>query len=229
MTVSNVAPVCPPEIRLPAIDAPVGDAPGNGRAHLGPFEIELGLLQRGLGEATCARRLALRRSPRVEFPFGQGLAAHQRRRAFHVERGDLQPGLGALHVGLGLLDRELVGTRIDDEQEVALLDDLAVLEMDGIDETRDPRAHLDDRHRREAAGILVPLGDRLLQRARHRDRRRGRRRAGGGLAVATREQVGCEQQSTNRTARAIGFSQLRERATAHRVRCLLSFPGETSF
>ena len=131
-------------IRLPAIDAPVGDAPGDRRAHLGPFEIELGLLQRGFeprrpGAAASRwvdRRVSNSRSVKR-------LAAHQRRRPLDVGGGDVELGLRAFHIGLGLLDRELVGARIDDEQQIALLDDLAVLEMDGIDEAGDPRAHLD--------------------------------------------------------------------------------------
>ena len=54
-------------------------------------------------------------------------------------------------------------------REIALLDDLAFLVMDGIDEAGDPGAHLDGLHRLEATGIFVPLGDGLLQRPRRHD------------------------------------------------------------
>ena len=96
--------------QIAGIDAPVGDAPGNGRAHLGPFEIELGLLERGLGRrrpAPAASRCV--DLPRIELALGQGLVAHQRRRPLHVGRGDLKLGLRPLEIGFGLIDRELVG------------------------------------------------------------------------------------------------------------------------
>ncbi len=118
----------------------------------------------------------------------------QRRRALDVEGRDLELGARALEVGLGLLDRELVGTRIDHEQQVALLDDLAVLEMDGIDEAGNARAHFDRRHRREAAGVFVPFGDRLLKRPRDGHGRRRRSRGLRRLAVASGQDEGGDQQ-----------------------------------
>ena len=100
--------------------------------------------------------------------------------------------LRALQIGLGLIDRELVGPRIDHEQQVALLDDLAITEMNGIDESGHPGANVDGRQRLEAAGVFVPFGDLLLQRLRHRDRRRRRRAAGGRLVVAAGEHAGAQ-------------------------------------
>ena len=164
-TVSNVAPVCAAGDQVAGIDAPVGNAPGDRRAHLGPFEIELGLLRARLrAEATWPAA-----SRWVDLRVSNSRSVKVWLRTSGVARstssgGDLELGPRAFHIGFGLLDRELVGARIDDEQEVALLDDLAVLEMDGIDEAGDPGADLDRLHRREAAGVFVPLGDRLLQR-----------------------------------------------------------------
>ncbi len=51
--------------------------------------------------------------PGFEFALGERLVAHQRRRALKVEVGDLELGAGAIELGLGLIDRELVGPLID--------------------------------------------------------------------------------------------------------------------
>ena len=107
----------------------------------------------------------------------------------HVERGDLELGLRALDIGPGLLDGDLVRPLIDDEQKIVLLDHLAFVDVDGIDEARHPGPNLDGLDRRKAAGIFVPFGNRLLQRVRRRDRRCGWSRAGGRLTVATDQQV----------------------------------------
>ena len=155
--------------QVAGIDPAAGDAPRDRRAHLGPGEIELGLPGGGFERGDLGGGVAFVRPPGVELPLGQGLAAHQRRGALHVECGDFELGLGAFDIRLGLLDRDPIGARIDDEQEIALLDDLAFLVMDGIDEAGDPGAHLDRLHRLEATGIFVPLGDGLLQRARRHD------------------------------------------------------------
>ncbi len=166
------------------IDAPVRDAPGDRCAHLCPFEIELRLLQGSLGRAHLAGGVTLGCPAGIELALGHGLVAHQRGRPLHVKGGDLELGLGALEIGLRLLDRELIGARIDDEQSVALLDQLAFVEVNGIDEAGDACPDLYVLDRDEAAGILVPFGDRLLQRARNGHRRRRRRGRRNRLAVA---------------------------------------------
>ena len=71
-------------------------------------------------------------------------------------------------------ERRLIGPRIDDEQQVALFDELAVLEMDFGQITADPRADLDIFLGGELPGVLVPLDELALDRLAHRHRRRGR-------------------------------------------------------
>ena len=44
---------------IAGIDTPVGDSPGDGRAHFRPFEIEFGLFQRGLERGHRAGSFAL--------------------------------------------------------------------------------------------------------------------------------------------------------------------------
>ena len=92
-----------------------------------------------------------------------------------LEPGQLEPGLRLPDLRLGPVDRRLVGPGVDDEQDLVLLDDLAVLEADLLDIARDPGADLDPLHRLEAAGELVPLGELAGQRLGDRDR-------GGGAA-----------------------------------------------
>ena len=80
----------------------------------------------------------------------------------------------------GVLERPLV----DGEQEIALLDHLAVAEMDLVEIARDAGAHLDRIHRDEAADIFVLIGDAALDRLGHRHGRRRRRAAARRLALA---------------------------------------------
>ena len=98
---------------------------------------------------------------------------------------------------LGFCVRELrrIRPRVDHEQELALLHDLAVVEVHGLDRARDPRPHLDRVDGLEAAGIVVPVGHALGQRRRdfHGRRRVGRRR---GLAARGAQRTDeCGQQS----------------------------------
>ena len=169
MTVSKVAPDWPPAIRLPGSTRRLEMRPAIGARTSVQSRLSSACRAAASSEATWAaasrsfaRRVSNSRSVRVWLrTSGRG--------ALHVERGDFELGLGAFDIRLGLLDRDPIGARIDDEQEIALLDDLAFLEMDGIDEAGDPGAHLDRLHRLEATGIFVPLGDGLLQRARRHD------------------------------------------------------------
>src|SRR5262249_54643831 len=67
------------------------------------------------------------------------------------------------------------GPGIDHEQEVALLDDLTVLEVDLRQVTAHPCPDLDIVDCGELPGELLPLNDFLLQRRAHGHRRWGRR------------------------------------------------------
>ena len=128
-----------------------------------------------LGVVTLAGGVALGRLSCIELPLGQALVASKRRSALHVERGYLELGLRAFEIGFGLLDRKSVGPWIDDEQEIALLDHLAVTEMDLIEVARHASANLDRVYRNEATDILILIRDAALDRFRHRDSRRRRR------------------------------------------------------
>ena len=100
-----------------------------GGAHLGPFKIELALLARGLSRGDLGRGVTLCRSAGIELSFRQRLAARQGSRALDIKCGDEWLCLRAFHVGGGLLDSKVVRARIDDEQKIALLDELTILEI----------------------------------------------------------------------------------------------------
>src|SRR5690606_1549675 len=65
-------------------------------------------------------------------------------------------------------------TRIDDEEQIALVDDLPLLEMVRLQIAADPRAQLDIFDRGELTGELVILDNLALKRLRDRDNRRSR-------------------------------------------------------
>ena len=76
--------------------------------------------------------------PRVEIGFGEG-----------------QIGLRLRQIGARLIERVLERPLVDGEQQVALLDDLAILEMHAVEIAGDARAHLDRIDGDEAADIFV--------------------------------------------------------------------------
>ena len=78
--------------------------------------------------------------------------------------GEGEVGLGLLDGRLGLVERGLEGTRVDREERIVLLHELAVGEVDRLQVPRNARAHLDVVEGDEAADILVVLGDKLLYR-----------------------------------------------------------------
>ena len=78
-------------------------------------------------------------------------------------------------IGARLVERVLERPLVDGEQQIALLDDLAVLEMQLVEIAGHARAHLDRIDRDEAADIFVLIDDGALDRLRYGHRRRWRR------------------------------------------------------
>ena len=111
---------------------------------------------------------------------GDGARADQRGAALDLQLGQVDLRLVARDVGLGAVDGDLVRPLVDGEQRIADVDDLAVLEMQLVDEARDAGAHLDRGDRLEATGELVPLGDPLGDRRGDADRHGGRTALGEG-------------------------------------------------
>ena len=90
--------------------------------------------ERRFSGADTAGRVALHRLACVELTLGYGRVARERCPAVDVVGCDFQLRSRAFHVGLGLVDRDAERARVDDEQKVALLDDLSFLEMNGLNE-----------------------------------------------------------------------------------------------
>ena len=164
--------------------AAVADAAGDRRAKLGEFEIELGLAHRGLVGGNRSGRTALGLGALVEGLLGDGAVADKLLGALEIGFGESEIGLGlrqgAVRLRHGVLERPLV----DGEQQIALLDHLAVAEMDLVEIARDAGADLDRIHRDEAADIFVLVGDAALDRLGHRHGRRRRRSTALRLALA---------------------------------------------
>src|SRR5207245_5647105 len=87
-------------------------------------------------------------------------------------------------------ERVLERPAVDGEQEIALVDDLAVLEMHLFEMARDTRAHLDRVDRNEAADIFVVIEDRALDGIGDRHRRRRGRTLCRLLALSATRQRG---------------------------------------
>ena len=120
---------------------------------------------------------------------GYGRRVGKSLRPVQLAYRQLQGGLRAIEIGLGAIDRRLVGARIDLEEHVPLLDHRAIHEVDGLKITGDASAHVHRGGRLEASGELVILDKSLLERRRHGHRRRRRGRL---LLLAVRPRAGAK-------------------------------------
>ena len=188
--------------QVASIDAAVADAARARRADLREFEVELRLVQCGAGGGEAGLRFAQRAAPRVHLGLRCETLLDQRRVALHLLLGEGEPGLVAGDLGTGGLDRDLEGSLVQREQQVAGTDQRAILEMYLHHLAGDTRADLDPGRGLDPGGVLIPFRHLAGQRGGHGDRRRG----GGALSLRRRRQrrAGQQRQSgracTNRFA-----------------------------
>ena len=168
MAASRVAPCWPPWIRLPASTLRSEMRPAIGAR----TSVQSRLSSAERRAASAALSWALRHVEvglaLVVFLLGDGPRRDQRRAALDLQLGQVDLRLVARDVGLGAFDGDLVGPLVDGEQRIAGIDELAVLEMQLVDEARDAGADLDRGDRLEAPGEFVPLRDALGDRRRRR-------------------------------------------------------------
>ena len=171
-------------------------APVEGGADRGVAEIDLGEIDLRLGAEHARLRLVAVGTPAVDVDRRGRLLLEQAGVAVELGLGVQELGLDRLELRLRLLQLRLVGVLLEREQQVALLDPLAVLEMDLLEVALDPRHQLHRGDGPRGAGELDMVGDRAHLRRRHRHRRWRRRHIGIALLVLAggerQEQEGCQ-------------------------------------
>src|SRR5258708_38961204 len=94
---------------------------------------------------------------------------------FRVARRKINPCFCTLQLSRAVAQLDLVRLRVDYKQQVALLDDIAVLETDLSQRPTDLGAQLHPFHARKLTQELQPRGDITLERRTDGDRRKGSR------------------------------------------------------
>ena len=173
------------------------DAAREGGGDVAIFEVELGVADLGLGVVDGGLGGGLLVHALVDGLGGSEIALLQRLGANELAGGKGKARGRGLELGGRLGELDLIGARIDDEKEIALVDDLSVLEMDLGERAADLRPQLDAIDRGELAEEADPRVDIAQQRLAHRD---GRKRHGGrgsdGAAIAIGDAIpggGCDR------------------------------------
>src|SRR4029079_14154089 len=122
--------------------AAVADAARDRRAEFGEFEIELGLADRGLVGGNRSRRATLRLGALVEGLLGDGAVADELLGALKIGIGESEIGLSLRQGAARLRHRVLERPLVDGEQKIALLNHLAVAEMNLVEIARNAGADL---------------------------------------------------------------------------------------
>src|SRR5690606_7686410 len=114
-------------------------------------EIDLGLPDRCPGARHLGLRLQMLGPPLVDRRLRNVLAARELLGTRELDRCVGRGGLGARQVRLLLREFGLVGRALDEEQQVAALYVLALLELAAFEKSSDPRLDLDLLDRLDAA------------------------------------------------------------------------------
>jgi hypothetical protein len=147
-------------------DVPPADATAEWRHDVGKFDIELGCMDGrfrrldSCGGGALALRTLIEMFVRLD---GESSAS------LELLIGQRQCGRCRLELSVRLFELDLIRTRIDHEQQVALVHGLAVLEMDLGEVTAHLGAQHDLIHRGELTSEIGPVGNARLHRHRHRN------------------------------------------------------------
>ena len=150
------------------------DASADRGAHFREFQIELGLVDGGLRRLDGGDRLAQVLVAGVELLFGNHPLLEQPLRPRQIVFRQIAPGLSARQLSLRPSERSFIRAGIDDEQQVALLDQGSVLKIDLFQISPHASPHLYGLHGVQPSGVLFPFHDFPLNRPAYRNRR-GRR------------------------------------------------------
>jgi hypothetical protein len=144
--------------------APVRGTAVDGRGDAGEAEVERGALHRRFRRQNIGCRLLRRGEPGLIFLLCDGAVGVQLLRARKLDIGVRFRGQRVGFLPLRLVEYRMVGSGIDDEQEVALMDHLAVTEIDGLQITADARPNIHRIDGLEMAHEIVPVDDLPFQR-----------------------------------------------------------------
>ncbi len=148
---------------------------------LGIAEVELGLLEGSLLVHQVCPGLGELIVHLVEALLRHRLALHQVGIALLLDLGEVEGRLRLGDAGLHLVDLGLVGRLLDHEEQLALLDLAAFLEIPLLEEAFHAGTEVDRVDRLDASGEVEAGGDVLLRHGHDTDGRRGR--LGGRLLL----------------------------------------------
>ena len=171
----------------------------DGRAHLGPFQVEAGAFHRGLGGGDVGLRLVGVGAALFVLFGGQRLQVGQALGARGLAAAQFGLGAGAGQLGLCARQFGTVAAGVDGEEHVALLHFLPFGVVDAVNVAGDARAQVDVFDGFHTAAELVPLADGLDRHRGHADLgRRGCALLGGLAAAAGQHGQGEDAESAQR-------------------------------
>ncbi len=179
-----VVPVVPPVTRLPGETRRSPMRPDTGARSSVNSRSSSACRTAASCAETLASRDALGLRALLERLLRDDIAAEQVLSARQVGLGERQIGLGLGQTGAGLVHRVLERPPIHGEQQVTLVDQLAVLEMNLFQIARDPRPHFDRIDGNEPPDVLVLIDNGLRHRPRDRHLRRRGCRLWSGIRCA---------------------------------------------
>ncbi len=148
----------------------VADPSRDRRGYAAEFKIELSLTDRGVSVIQRGHRCLHLLDALLVGARRQRVVLPQCGPSRDIARGIFELCCRGVPLRFGLLQRNFVGTRIDDKQEIALVDDLPVLEVQFGQEAADTSTDFDIVLRSELTGIFKPLRNVPLERLADGDR-----------------------------------------------------------
>jgi hypothetical protein len=141
-------------------DQHAADAPADRRAHVGVLQVERGAVDVGAHQRPARRQLAHLRTARVPLLLGDGAALVELVGAAELLVRELEVDPRRFELRLGACQGGFVGTRVDHEQQVSLLDLVAFMKGCAREVAVGARANFDRIRRLGATGVLTELGHR---------------------------------------------------------------------